>query len=339
METARPLDDRKARILREIVETYVRLGEPVGSHSIADTPDLGVSSATVRNEMGILEREGYISQPHTSAGRVPTDKGYRYYVDAITPHGSDPIRVREIEGELTKTLSALDELLAKASGILSELTSYTSLASAPPVDRARVRHVQMIGLGGSRIFLVVVGEGAWHAERLIELELEPPDTDIRRAVELVNNLVCGRSVAEAASELQSVVAGTELQPLIAGTAAALQSLSGAAGRVFTGGASRLVVWEPAPIAQRVLEILEDGEYPHFFPVSSPDSVHVRIGHELNLDDYHELSLIAAGYRFGKQAGTLGVLGPTRMDYPLVISTVSDVAGCLSRVLRRLDSSD
>src|SRR5688572_30550297 len=129
MEDTRPLDVRKQTVLRAIVEHYVRSGEPVGSKAVADEADLNVSAATVRNEMGALEREGYIAQPHTSAGRVPTDKGYRYYVDLLAPRTRlDDIRRDEIERALAGTLRALDDLLERASILLAELTDYTALA-------------------------------------------------------------------------------------------------------------------------------------------------------------------------------------------------------------------
>ncbi len=333
-----PLDERKEHILREIVEAYVKTGEPVASRSVADGSELGVSSATVRNEMGILEREGYITHPHTSAGRVPTDKGYRYYVDVLAPRvAADPEQAREIKEFLSGTLSALDELLQRASQILVDMTSYLSLAAAPPVGEARVRHVQLVELFGPRVFLVVVGEEAWHEEHVLELDADTSEEAIRRAVETANRLVGHKTLIEAAEALENAEVEPDVQQLLVGTAQALRLVARKGGRVFTGGTSRLVVWEPAPAASRLLEILETGEVQPLLPQARPEHVSVRIGRELALEDLHDLSLIAAGYRFGQQAGTLGVLGPTRMDYPAVISTVAEVARTLSRALREYES--
>src|SRR3954451_21914417 len=147
-----PLDERKERILREIVEAYVRRGEPIGSKIVAEAADLGVSSATIRNEMAILEREGYISHPHTSAGRIPTDKGYRYYVDVLAPKvAPEPGRRREIERFLAGAVSALDELLERTSQVLAELTDYTSLAAPPPVHGSLIERIELVRIGGSRL--------------------------------------------------------------------------------------------------------------------------------------------------------------------------------------------
>lgn len=332
-----PLDERKEQILREIVEAYVRHGEPVGSKVVADASDLGVSPATVRNEMGILEREGYISHPHTSAGRIPTDKGYRYYVDVLAPKvAADPEQSREIERFLTGALSELDHLLERASRILVDLTHYTSLALAPALDAARLARVELVKLGGNRVLLVCVGEDGWHEDALIEVAEEPADDEVARCVTQLRSVVAGRTLSDAAEAVREMAKPPGVQPLLEGVAASLLSVAHESGRMVTGGTSRLVVWEPPPTAQRVLEMLEAGRVEPLLPEPDPHRVTVRIGRELALGDLRDLSLIAAGYRFGRRSGTLGVLGPTRMDYPAVISTVADVASTLSRVLRQLE---
>lgn len=334
--TDHPLDERKERILREIVEAYVRDGEPVGSRTVADGSELNVSSATIRNEMSILEREGYISHPHTSAGRVPTDKGYRYYVDALARVGSDPDRRREIEGTLAGTLTAVDELLQQASELLTHLTNYTSLAAAPPLDEVRLLRFEVITLGPHRLLVVIVGEGGWHEERLLELSSDVDDETLRRTVQRVNGAVDGRTLTEAVDAVEALRGPKREASLLDAFAEALRTALHRTARVYTGGTSRLVVWEQAPRARRLLEMLEGGGAEPLLPDPAPEGVTVRIGRELALDDLENLSLIAAGYRLGRRAGSLGVLGPTRMDYPLVIGAVADVAETLSRVLRQLE---
>lgn len=338
MNDQNPLDERKEDILREIVEGYIREGEPVGSKSVADGSDLGVSAATVRNEMGILEREGYISHPHTSAGRVPTDKAYRYYVDVLAPKvATDPHQRREIEGFLAGAFTALDELLSRASQVLVELTDYTSLAAPPALGSSRVSRIEIVRLSGLRVLLVVVGENGWHEERIVDLEAEPSEADVKRAAAAAGPLVDGRTPIEAAGKLREVVGPPAIEAILGALAGALETIALQTGRVVTGGASRIVVWEPAETARRVLDMLEAGGMEPLLPEPKVNDVTVRIGNELAAQDLRDLSLIATGYRFGKQAGTLGVLGPTRMDYPTVISTVAEVASTLSRVLRELES--
>ncbi len=334
----KPLDDRKEEILREIIEAYIRDGEPVGSKAVADGTDLGVSSATIRNEMAILEREGYISHPHTSAGRVPTDKAYRYYVDVLAPRvAADPKRRREIEGSLAGAVSALDDLLNRASQLLADLTDYTSLAAPPAIGDSKLERIELVRLGGARLLLVCVGEDGWHEERLVELDGELTDEAVRRALQLANTVVEGAMPVQAAKAIDEIAAPGDVAPVLRALSTGLHTVSRASGRIHTGGTSKLIVWEPVGTAQRVLEMFDAGGVEPLLPATDPNAVTVRIGTELAYAELRDLSLIAAGYRFGRRAGTLGVLGPTRMDYPNVMSTVAEVASTLSRVLRQLES--
>lgn len=339
-EAENPLDDRKERILRQIVEGYVRSGEPVGSRSVADDRDLGVSAATVRNEMGILEREGYITHPHTSAGRIPTDKGYRYYVDQLSAVGPSEQLRGEIRSFLEGTLSALDDMLRRSSELLAELTEYASVTTAPPAAEARLSRVQLIPVGGPRLLLVLVGDVPWHEEHLVHLPSggEPTEGVLGHATEVANRAVAGKPLAEAADALDDVPGDEEQRTILRATAEAIRVVALRARRVYTGGTSRVVVWEPGPEAQRVLELLEGSEVESLLLEPAPEEVAVRIGRELGISDLDDLSLIATGYRFGRRSGALGVLGPTRMDYPSVIATVGEVARSLSRALRRLSES-
>lgn len=334
-----PLDDRKRAILRVIVESYIRAGEPVGSKSVADATGLGISSATVRNEMMILEREGYISQPHTSAGRVPTDKGYRYYVDELVrPSPVEPERAREIQRSLSGALSALDDLLHRASHLLSELTEYTSLAAAPPMNEARLRSVELIPLGGRRVLLVLVGDGARHEERVLDLSVDALPEVVRRTADRARSIVDGRTPLDAASVLARESEGEEAA-LLKAVATALRLVARDSSRVFTGGTSRMISWEPATNAQRVLEVIEEGDVRPLLPDPNLEAVDVRIGRELAIQDLKDLSLIAAGYGVGEGAGSVGILGPTRMDYPEVMSIVELVARSVSAALRKFQESD
>lgn len=331
-----PLDERKEQILREIVEAYVRRGEPVGSKAVADLTDLGVSSATIRNEMAILEREGYISHPHTSAGRIPTDKGYRYYVDSLARNVPWALKQRrEIERNLAGAVSALDDLLTRTSHLLAELTDYTSLAAMPSAEGSRLARVEIVRLGPQRLLLICIGEDGLHDDRLIELDTDPSDIAVSDALRYANGAVADATPAEAARAIAAVAAPPEVKTVLDGIAEALRAVARSTSRMYTGGTSKLIVWEPIDTAQRVIEMLEEGSVEPLLPAPSPDSVTVRIGRELAIDDVLDLSLIATGYQLGRRSGTVGILGPTRMDYPTVISTVAEVAATLSRVLRQI----
>jgi heat-inducible transcriptional repressor len=331
-----PLDERKEQILREIVEAYVKRGEPVGSKVVADGARLGVSPATIRNEMAILEREGYISHPHTSAGRIPTDKGYRYYVDVLAPRvNAAPKQRLEIERSLESAFSALDELLERTSHLLSEMTDYTSLAAMPSVREATLHRIELVRLAPQRLLLICIGEDGWHEDRIIELDSEPSDRMIAESLAIANGAVHGSTPQDALEALAGAQIPAELLDVIRGIAAGLQAVAQRTSRLYTGGTSKLIVWEPVDTAQRVLEMLEGGVVEPLLPAPAAGAMTVRIGRELAIADVRDLSLIATGYRIGERSGTVGVIGPTRMDYPNVISTVAEVAAALSNVLRHL----
>ena len=334
-EERQPLDERKEHILREIVENYVRRGEPVGSKIVADAADLGVSSATIRNEMAILEREGYISHPHTSAGRVPTDKGYRYYVDVLAPMVAQrPGQRREIERNLAGAFSALDDLLERTSHLLTELTDYTSLAAAPSSSGSRLHRVELVRLGPHRLLLICIGDDGWHDDRLIELDSDVDDRLLDEAIRVANRAVHGATPVDAAQTIERTDVPKDVESVLRGVSEGLRAVDRSTSRLYTGGTAKLIVWEPIDTALRVLEILESGGEP-LLPPPATEGVTVRIGRELALEDVRDLSLIATGYTLGNRSGALGVLGPTRMDYPAVISTVVEVASTLSRVLKQL----
>lgn len=331
-----PLDERKEQILREIVESYVQRGEPVGSKIVADATDLGLSSATIRNEMAILEREGYISHPHTSAGRIPTDKGYRYYVDVLAPKVAQrPKQRREIERNLAGAFSALDDLLERTSQLLTELTNYTSLAAAPSSEGSLLHRVELVRLGPQRLLLICIGDDGWHDDRLIELESDVDDRLLDEAVRVANGAVHGATPVDAAHSIDRADASDEIGSVLRGIAEGLRAVDRSSTRLYTGGTAKLIVWEPIDAAQRVLEILESGVAEPLLPRPGPNAMTVRIGRELALEDVRDLSLIATGYTLGNRSGALGVLGPTRMNYPAVMSTVAEVASTLTRVLRQL----
>lgn len=333
-----PLDDRKEHILRAIVEAYVRRGEPVGSKNVADGTELGVSSATIRNEMAILEREGYISHPHTSAGRIPTDKGYRYYVDVLAPKVSAAPKHRaQIETDLRGAFSALDELLERTSQLLTELTDYTSLAASPSTRGTRIHRIEVVRIGTHRLLLVCIGEDGWHDDRVIDLDVEVSDSMLSEALRVAHPVISGATTLDAANAIGDLAVTVETAPLLRGMSEALRAIHNATARLYTGGTAKLVVWEPVDTAQRVLELLEGRGVEPLLAQPAPNAITVRIGHELALEEVRDLSLIATGYQLGKRAGALGIIGPTRMDYPTVIATVAEVASTLSRVLRQLEA--
>lgn len=356
-ETSARLDERKASVLRAIVEGYVREAQPVGSQVIAQQADLGVSSATVRNDMAVLEREGYIAQPHTSAGRVPTDKGYRYYVDHFTGQGTlAPPQRREVQEFFTSSARVMDDLLLETSRLLARLTAHAAVVVGPQPDTARVRSVTLVELQpGVMLAIVVMSNGAIERQAFTldtaswgDAPLD--DAVVAEAGQRLTRHLAGSSLGDAAP-LPSQAAATDAAPSSAaseGRAGELAALAFAAlcdhasqpgaEPVFVGGASRLVAERAAfpstQAADQVLALLEQ----HAVVVGimrellGPGLV-VRIGAENERAEMRECSLILAPYLIeGEPLGTVGVLGPTRMDYRHARAAVQTVSQLLGRTL-------
>jgi heat-inducible transcriptional repressor len=332
------LDERKASILRAIVEEYVQTAQPVGSQTIAGAGGLGVSSATVRNEMTILEREGYLVQPHTSAGRVPTDRGYRFFVDHFTDRGDLPASQRRAVFEFFASAhAALEDLLHETSNLLSQVSRHAAVVVGPPADSAQVRSVQLVQLQPRVVLVVcVLSNGA------IEKDVVQLDDDIDEA-----------RVGAAGATLDRQLGGSQwtalpnLAPTSDAHADALAGVARDALRLraggepeplFVGGASRLAAeqsaFATAERASRLLEMLE-----HQVVVVSlvrellDQGLTVSIGTENKLDELRECSIVVAPYVIdGSTAGVVGVLGPTRMDYRHALAAVSAVSHQLGRHL-------
>ncbi|QGN31768.1 heat-inducible transcriptional repressor HrcA [Microlunatus sp. Gsoil 973] len=345
------LDDRKLDVLRAIVTDYVSSQEPVGSRALVERHDLGVSPATVRNDMAALEEEGYITQPHTSAGRIPTDKGYRLFVDRL---GSvKPLSAAERRAIQTFLSGAmdLDDILNRTVRLLAQVTQQVAIVQYPTMSHATVRHVEIVSLSTSRLMLVLISSTGRVEQRLLEVtEVDEQEIGLLRTV--LNEAVVGQTTSEAVRTLSKLLADAD-QPDAASspavrtfttsntgrlTAATLLEMLGSdrSSRVVVGGVQNLTRFsDEFEIVKPVLEALEEqvvllkllGE------VSDPDVVTVRIGQENPYEQLQTTSVVSSGY--GSPAdtwATLGIVGPTRMDYPSTMTSVRAVARYVSRFL-------
>lgn len=336
------LDERKARILRAIVEEYVATAQPVASRTVVARQGLNVSAATVRNEMGSLEREGYIVQPHTSAGRVPTDRGYRYFVDHAAPLADlpDP-QQREVAEFFGSTARLLDDLLHDTSHLLARVTRHAAVVVGPQHEVVRVRAVHLVALEARVVLVVaVLGNGVVEKETLV-LDADVDADTVEAASRILTRHCEGREFAaipEPAAEPGVASAVTEL------VAIACRALDGRANAVaepvFVGGASRLAAEgeafaSPASVS-RLLELLEQQTVvvAMLREMLGP-GLTISIGSENRNPELRDCSLVLAPYLVeGQSAGTVGVLGPTRMDYRQAQAAVSTISALLSRELSR-----
>ncbi len=333
-----PLDERRARVLRAVVEEYVTTAQPVGSQTIATSRDLGVSSATVRNDMTVLEREGYLVQPHTSAGRIPTDRGYRFFVDHFErAPGLPPAQRRTVSDFFTTAHLALEDLLHETSQLLANLTHHASVVVGPASDAAVLRNVQLVSLQpGLALVVAVLSNGAVEKE-VLHLDGEPTDDDLARAGAALNAQFQSSTLANLP------VADTTGDPVVdrcMGMArdALAARVAGQLEPLYVSGASRIAMeqgsYGTADGAARLLELLE-----HQVVVVSlvrgllDHGLIVRIGEENEREELRDCSLVLAPYVVeGEVAGSIGVLGPTRMDYGRALAAVATVSQQLGRIL-------
>jgi heat-inducible transcriptional repressor len=328
------LDDRKLEVLRAIVQDYVSTNEPVGSKVLAERHHLGVSPATIRNDMAALEDEGYITQPHTSAGRVPTDKGYRLFVDRLS--SIKPLTVAERRAIHTFLEGAvdLDDVVGRTVRLLAQLTRQVAVVQYPSLTRSAVRHVELVQLASTRLLLVLITDTGRVEQRMVEFPGGVDDEHVNDLRGAINHALIGQHLAEAPTRVASLLDTVEppLRPAMTTLSTVLLEtlVEKREERIMLAGTANLTrsaLDFPGTI-RPVLEALEEqmvllkliGE------VDSPSTLRVLIGDENKVEGLRGTSVVSAGYGTGHTAlAGLGVLGPTRMDYPGTISAVRAVA--------------
>lgn len=322
-------EERRLEVLRAIVQDYVATSEPVGSKALLDRHRLGVSAATVRGDMAALEEEGLITAPHTSAGRVPTDAGYRLFVDRLST--VKPLSRAERSAIQTFLAQAvdLDDVVDRSVRLLASLTNQVAVMQYPSVAVATVRHVELVPMDGQRLLVVLILSTGRVEQRVVPLSTEPDPEVLAQLRTRVNEAVIGRRRPEAVAALGDIA--TPLTQVLAEVSAALVA-PGEERVVMAGRANLAKTATDITSLAPVLEVLEqhvvllrlighldgDGDNP----------LMVRIGAENDLADLHGTSVITTNY----QSGGLGVLGPTRMDYPSTMAAVRAVARYVSEIL-------
>ena len=333
-------EERRLAVLRAIVEDYVATEEPVGSKALVERHGLGVSPATVRNDMAALEDEGYITQPHTSAGRVPTDKGYRLFVDRLST--VKPMSAAEKRAIATILDGAvdLDDVVNRSVRLLSQLTRQVAVVQYPTLSRSTVRHVELVALAANRLLVVLILSTGRVEQRLVELPEEIGEETLADLRSRILHAAVGEVIADAVSALRDLLPedGTD-----ATTATVVDALAEAMSdhrsdqRVAVGGAANLARYGDHfdSAVRPLLEALEEhvvllkliGE------ATTGEALTVRIGHEGPYQELASTSVVASGYGPGDEGfARLGIVGPTRMDYPGSMAAVRAVARYVSRIL-------
>lgn len=321
------LDDRKASVLRAVVAEYIETAQPVGSGHVARAPGVNVSPATVRNDMAVLEQDGFLFQPHTSAGRVPTEKGYRFFVDSI----HEPARLGSDEAHQVRSFFArahgeLEQMLADTSRLLSNLTQYTAVVVGPPNEVATVRSVQLVGLTPTVALLVAVLSNGSIEKRTVELAFDADDVRLASVGARLTALLVGRPLAT--TGVVQLVGDDGRDDVLATALKALAGPDDEDPGVYIGGTSRMASsFEAVATVSQVLRILEQ----QYVVVTLLKDVldrglNVAIGTETGMETLADCAVVVAPYEVdGEIAGSIGVLGPTRMHYPQAMAAVAVVS--------------
>lgn len=333
-------EQRRNEVLRAIVSDFISTQEPVGSKALVDRHKLGVSSATIRNDMAVLEAEGYITQQHTSSGRIPTAKGYRRFVDAI--HEVKPLSRAEKRAILDFLENGVDleDVLRRSVQLLAQLTRQVAVVQLPDLRVGRVKHCEVVPLAPQRLLLVLITDTGRVDQRNVDLAEPLSDDDAVRLRELVNKAMVGRTLDEAcaqiakvAQEAKSRTTAAELRDAIVAVATVLVEtlLERPNEKLILAGTSNLMgVGDLAP----VLEALEE-QVVMLKMLNGVRDMHwqVSIGEENEDEELRKASVISAGYGSSTTVlGGMGVVGPTHLDYPGTISSVTAVAHYVSRIL-------
>lgn len=332
------LDERKRRVLYAIVHDYIQSAEPVGSRTISRRYDLGVSSATIRNEMADLEEMGFLEQPHTSAGRIPSDLGYRFYVDSLlllpTPTSQEIAQIRHI---LASRMRGAEQIVLQLARLLSSMTNYTAIVLGPTEPKARLRQVQLVRINENAILLVGVTDGGLLLNRLIDSPGAIDGGSLEKLQNWLNSRLAGLTLEQIRSE-DLLALQYELQSGIGFLDEILDELielsAGEAGKVYLGGTTNILnqpEFRDFEKVRSILQLLEE-EALVWDVLMRTMPGGVSIGTENVLTAMQSCSLVTAEYRLpGGLVGRFGLLGPTRMNYDHVLSLVQQVCLTLNQL--------
>jgi heat-inducible transcriptional repressor len=334
------LDDRKATVLRAVVTEYIETAQPVGSGHVARAPEVGVSSATVRNDMAALEAEGYLTQPHTSAGRVPTEKGYRFFVDQLGGPGRlGSTEAQQVRSFFSRTHGELEEMLSDTTRLLSRLTHYAAVVVGPPHEVATIKSVQLVSLAPRVVLAVLVLSNGALEKHTVDLDRDVDELVVNAAGVRLGSMLVGQTLSAVASIEVDAPDGPDAGPGVVDVVrAALAELRGEHrhdDQVFIGGTAQMAAaFDAVDTVSEILRILEQ----QLVVVSLLEDVldrglSVAIGTETGNQALADCSLVVAPYLVdGEAAGSIGVLGPTRMHYDQALAAVAVVSNRLGRQL-------
>ena len=326
------LDERKMKILQAIIRNYLETGEPVGSRTISKYTDLNLSSATIRNEMADLEELGYILQPHTSAGRIPSDKGYRLYVDQMMEEKER--EVEEMKEFLLEKEDKMEHLLKQVAKVLAQNTNYATMISAPQTQRNKLKFIQLSRVDARKLLAVIVTEGNMIKNSILQVEEELSDETLLKLNILLNTHLNGLSISEinlgmiTAMKQQAGIHSSIVGNVIDAVAEAIKAEEDL--EIYTSGTNNIFKYPELADNQKASELINTFEEKQMLNSLVEETladenntgIQVYIGNETPVQTMKDCSVVTATYELGEgMKGTIGIIGPKRMDYDKVVGTL------------------
>jgi len=338
------LSDREKQILLNLIDYYIKSADPVGSRVIANKFKMGISSATVRNTLQDLEELGLVEQPHTSAGRIPTDIGYRVYVDyLIKPEKLTEAQKADIKQSILKEGRGVNEILGQTSKVLGEITNQLGLTISPRFEKGILKNIKLIPVTGDKVMVVVIVESGLARSLILEVEASFSDNSLIEMENIFNERLAGLTLAEIRKTIAERMAD------VSGQGRLIQLVVDSRDKIWTEDKSELVhiagtdrLLEKPEFADRqtlakLMQIVEDGSLLYdFLSQADREGLIISIGKENKINEIIKCSLVTSTYRVGNITGSIGVIGPTRMPYSKLVSLVEYTAKSITEVLSGMD---
>ena len=341
------LDERKIMILAAIIDDYIATAEPIGSRTIARKYRIGISPATIRNEMADLEELGYLFQPHTSAGRIPSNKAYRFYVDSLLPLiDVDTPDMALIQQLFDKRVNELEELVEQAAKVISKLTSYTTITLGPQLEASNFKHIQLSRIEDTKGLLIVITNYGTISHHIIDIPSNLNDSDFIRISNVLNHNLAGKAISELTSETKETIKNEMIEYdqilnilmdiLVENVDDVVENTL-----VVSTGRSKMLEhpeFRDVEKAKKFLHLLEQHDLitKALKTLSKPNNIIVTIGNEHRFVELQEFSIVTASFTVeNKNLGTFGIMGPTRMEYLKVISILQKVTEYLNKYITEL----
>lgn len=341
------LNDRKIKILRAIILNYLETAEPVGSRTISKNYDLGISPATIRNEMSDLEELGFILQPHTSAGRIPSDKGYRLYVDKLMNLHEDEIKNGLYIEQLCQRVDRIESLLKNIAKLLAKETNYATIVSSPQINKAKIKNIQLVGIEDKKILAIIVTDGNIIKNYMININEPVHQTILNRLTFVLNEQLYGLTLDQInlplIQDLKSF-AGNKVEIVNKVLDAIFDTIKSVDDtEIYTSGATNILKFpefNDISKATNLIHKLEEKQTLKDMVCTVLDengvNIKVTIGNENAIEEMKECSLITTAYKLGgENIGFIGILGPKRMDYENTIGSLSSLMGKLEDMINDL----